>query len=82
MTAHAAKGLEANRVAILTEGFPSPWAIDPEEEHNLIFVAVSRARQVLLFITEGGAHPEWTCLPEDLRPAPPIDPAPAGHVHA
>lgn len=76
MTAHAAKGLEANRVAILTADFPSPRALDPEEERNLIFVALTRARQVLLFISEDGIHPEWTKLPDPHDPASVPVPAP------
>lgn len=61
MTAHAAKGLEANRVVILSEGFPHPDG-DEEEENNLIFVALTRAKKSLLFVNEGSA-PHWSRLP-------------------
>lgn len=61
MTAHAAKGLEANRVVILSEGFPHPDG-DAEEENNLIFVALTRAKKSLLFVNEGSA-PHWSRLP-------------------
>lgn len=55
-TIHKAKGLEANRVFILApELIPSPYAEtleQLEQEENLKFVAYSRAKQELIFLSD------------------------------
>jgi len=58
MTAHRAKGLEADRVYILapdrlgnTSRCKMAW--QEEQEHNLAYVAITRARRDLAFVHEG-----------------------------
>jgi DNA helicase-2/ATP-dependent DNA helicase PcrA len=55
-TIHKAKGLEANHVHILNaELMPSKWARkewEKEQEQNLIYVAYTRAKNKLSFITD------------------------------
>lgn len=56
-TVHKAKGLEADRVFILNRHLmPHPMAKKPwqvKQEHNLRYVAVTRAKKELRFITTG-----------------------------
>lgn len=59
-TVHRAKGLEADRIFILNEGdmplqWPGqqPWEV--EQENNIRYVALTRAKQELFFIDEGPA---------------------------
>jgi len=58
-TIHKAKGLEANRVLWLNSSkCPAKWARTPwqvEQENNLCYVAVTRAKQTLVLIEEDGA---------------------------
>lgn len=53
-TVHKAKGLEAPRVFILNpDGMPSRWASQDwqlEQEHNLQYVAVTRALETLVYL--------------------------------
>ncbi len=53
-TVHKAKGLEAPRVFILNpDGMPSRWATQDwqlEQEHNLQYVAVTRALETLVYL--------------------------------
>lgn len=52
---HKAKGLEANRVFVLRNTllrFPD------DEETNIFYVAVTRAKQSLVYVTENGYQPE------------------------
>jgi superfamily I DNA/RNA helicase len=56
-TVHRAKGLEADRVFILApEKLPLVWAgqqaWETEQEQNLRYVALTRARRELYFVTE------------------------------
>lgn len=55
-TIHKAKGLEAERVFILEPDLmPSKWAKKPwqkEQEHNLMYVAYTRAKKTLAFIKD------------------------------
>ncbi len=60
-TIHGAKGLEAERVYVLnTELLPHPRAArawEVEQEHNLIYVAVTRAKGELVFVA--GKAGQW-----------------------
>ena len=55
-TVHKAKGLEANRVFIVEpETMPAPWVKKPwemEQEANIHYVAITRARKELVYIPE------------------------------
>lgn len=54
LTAHKAKGLEADTVWLLREKFPHPRAETDwqrEQESNLMGVAITRARKKLFFVT-------------------------------
>lgn len=59
-TIHKSKGLEADRVFIIhNELMPSKYAIEDweiEQEQNLIYVAYTRAKSVLGFITDFDAY--------------------------
>ena len=54
-TVHKAKGMESRRVFILDQHLmPSRYAKTPEalqQEHNLIYVAITRAKHTLTYIT-------------------------------
>lgn len=65
MTVHGSKGLEANRVAILRPDLmPHPHAVNPDEEDNLRFVALTRSKGALIFLHALPEQPEWTLPPE------------------
>lgn len=58
-TVHRAKGLEADRVFILNEGdMPLQWegqqAWELEQEHNIRYVALTRAKRELYLVESGG----------------------------
>ncbi len=59
-TIHKAKGLEADRVHIIQpEILPAPWAKKPkdiEQELNLLYVCITRARYTLSFVTDFDAY--------------------------
>jgi superfamily I DNA/RNA helicase len=49
-TVHKAKGLEADNVYVLaTERMPHPKATNMEEERNICYVAITRAKQNLFY---------------------------------
>lgn len=49
-TVHKAKGLEADNVYILaTERMPHPKATNPQEERNICYVAITRAKKNLFY---------------------------------
>lgn len=76
-TIHGAKGLEAERVYVLnTELLPHPRAVrdwEREQERNLIYVAVTRAKRELAFVAgkagqwKGGDGAVPLCLREGMR---------------
>ncbi len=50
-TVHKAKGLEADNVFILaTERMPHPKASNPQEERNICYVAITRAKKNLYYV--------------------------------
>jgi len=50
-TVHKAKGLEADNVYILTpERMPHPKATNPQEERNICYVAITRAKKNLYYV--------------------------------
>ena len=52
-TVHKAKGLEADNVYILTpERMPHPKATNPQEERNICYVAITRAKKNLYYCGE------------------------------
>ena len=52
-TVHKAKGLEADNVYILTpERMPHPKATNPQEERNILYVAITRAKKNLYYCGE------------------------------
>lgn len=60
-TIHKAKGLEADRVFWLNSKQPIKWARQPwqlQQEANLRYVAITRAKDFLGLIEEGGNSPE------------------------
>lgn len=72
-TVHKAKGLEWNRVFILDADtlMPSKYAVQPwqlEQERNLQYVAVTRARKELYYITTKGFKEEVK-MPEGWQPS-------------
>lgn len=70
-TVHKSKGLEADRVFLLDrDSMPSKWATQPwqlEQERNLIYVAVTRAKRELVYITSAAAP---TACPPPGGPLP------------
>ena len=58
LTAHRAKGLEFDHVAILDGGWDrfSPEADTPDETRRLYYVAMTRARETLALAGMGGRH--------------------------
>lgn len=76
-TVHGAKGLEAERVYVLnTELMPHPRATrdwEVEQERNLIYVAVTRAKAELMFVAgkpgqwKGGDGAAPACLREGME---------------
>lgn len=67
-TAHKSKGLEWDRVFIYRQDLmPSRWARQAwqlEQEHNLMYVAWTRAKRILAFLSE---TPVETCRAKALR---------------
>lgn len=77
-TVHRAKGLEENRVFILRpDKLPLTWAGQEEWQHeqemNLLYVAITRAKQALYFVQDG---PVQQPMPEAVKPVEQIE-APA-----
>jgi len=70
-TAHKSKGLEAERVFILApEKLPLKFDMTPEQadqERNLEYVAYTRAKRVLVFVT----HTKWLGFPSPVPYAQP-----------
>jgi ATP-dependent DNA helicase RecQ len=89
LTAHRAKGLEFDHLAVLDGGWQrSGGDEDADASRRLFYVAMTRARQTLCLASMGSGHPylaELTSspavfkreLPDRLPPAPPQ----VSHVH-
>ena len=57
LTAHRAKGLEFDHVAVLDGHWrESSWRADAHESRRLFYVAMTRARQTLVLAQAGGPH--------------------------
>jgi DNA helicase-2/ATP-dependent DNA helicase PcrA len=59
MTVHAAKGLEFDRVAVVASHMPLRGQ-DRDEERNIFYVAITRAKRMLAVIGDGGFVEEAT----------------------
>ena len=69
VTAHSAKGLEFDHVAVLDGGWNQPGkGEDPDAPRRLYYVAMTRARQTLALVRFGGSslapHPNFAREPE------------------
>ena len=80
-TAHRAKGLEFDHVAVLDGGWERVEHRDADSPRRLYYVAMTRARQTLTLARFPGAHPFQDALPDSsavLRRDEPLSlPAPA-----
>lgn len=62
MTVHRSKGLEADRVFILCpELLPHPRSNDQQQERNLHYVAITRAKKQLIYVQD----PQTATVPQD-----------------
>ncbi|MYG39717.1 MAG: RecQ family ATP-dependent DNA helicase [Nitrospira sp. SB0677_bin_15] len=69
LTAHSAKGLEFDHVAVLDGGWERvDHDEDPDSPRRLYYVAVTRARQTLALASFSGSHP----LQDALRDSPAV----------
>ena len=63
-TAHRAKGLEFDHVAVLDGGWERVERRDADSSRRLYYVAMTRARQTLTLARFPGAHPFQDALPD------------------
>lgn len=74
-TVHRAKGLEADRVFVIDHSYTPKWAAFSseamEQERNIKYVAVTRAKQELVFL-DSGRNVAGT-VPMSMQTAPPVN---------
>ena len=74
LSAHRAKGLEFDHVAVLDGGWDKDNGEDPDAPRKLYYVAMTRARKTLALVRFQGAQPQQRSSPPNFarEPAPPV----------